>query len=259
MKIVYLGYDLLYPALEALYQEQCGVQTIFTFPTDNRYEFNREVIGFAEKHRIPWTAERITLTDIHTLINQGCDAIVSAGYIYRIPVDHTLPMVNIHPSLLPRGRGPWPMPVTILRNEAFSGVTIHKVESSFDTGDILLQEKFSVSPRENLETLMQKVYTRLPAMIRTLVSDFSHFYAHATPQGEGTYWPDPDDEGATVTPDMPGENIDRVLRAFYGYPCYLKREQDFREIVKGKFVTQLPEKEPAVSFRVDAGYIIVEQ
>jgi hypothetical protein len=29
--------------------------------------------------------------------------------------------------------------------------------------------------------------------------------------------------------------------------------------VKGKFVTQLPEKEPAVSFRVDAGYIIVEQ
>ena len=47
MKIGYAGFDLLYPCLEALEEAGCEVRRVFTFPTDNQYEFNRDVIAFA--------------------------------------------------------------------------------------------------------------------------------------------------------------------------------------------------------------------
>ena len=52
MKIAYAGFDLLYPCLEALEAAGCEVMRVFTYPTDNVYEFNRQVTGFAEARGI---------------------------------------------------------------------------------------------------------------------------------------------------------------------------------------------------------------
>ena len=65
-------------------------------------------------------------------------------------------MINIHPALLPIGRGAWPMAVTILKGLRESGVTIHKMTAELDAGDILLQEKIEVGPRETLQSLTEK-------------------------------------------------------------------------------------------------------
>ena len=55
-------------------------------------------------------------------------------------MDEKLPMVNIHPALPPKGRGAWPMPVTLLEGLRESGITIHKMTDGFDEGDILPQK-----------------------------------------------------------------------------------------------------------------------
>jgi methionyl-tRNA formyltransferase len=47
--------------------------------------------------------------------------------------------INVHPSLLPRYRGPSPVSAAILAGDTETGVTIQKIAQRFDTGDILAQ------------------------------------------------------------------------------------------------------------------------
>ncbi len=52
--------------------------------------------------------------------------------------------INIHPSLLPKYRGPIPTAWAIEKGEKEFGITIHMMDSGIDTGDILVQKKFSI-------------------------------------------------------------------------------------------------------------------
>jgi methionyl-tRNA formyltransferase len=63
---------------------------------------------------------------------------------------------NIHPSLLPRHRGVNPFFWMIKNQETEAGVTIHWVDENFDTGDILLQRKIKVEPRDSILSLSYK-------------------------------------------------------------------------------------------------------
>ncbi|MCP4112652.1 MAG: hypothetical protein GY749_45190 [Desulfobacteraceae bacterium] len=62
------------------------------------------------------------------------------GRIIDLPV---LKTINIHPSLLPRYRGPTPTNWIIINGEKHSGVTFHVIDEEFDMGDILFQQKIS--------------------------------------------------------------------------------------------------------------------
>lgn len=219
MKIAYAGFDLMAEAFRALARKN-EVIKLFTCDVDGVYETNTGVISIADGLGVPYTAERITRADIDALAAAGCELLISAGYYYRIPVDSRLPMLNIHPSLLPYGRGAWPMPLAILDRLSESGVTIHKTEESFDTGDILLQTRFDLADDETLESFMRKVNSRLPEMMDALTADFSALWENARPQGAGKYQTQPDPEDYILTARDTADYADRVLRAFYGFPCY---------------------------------------
>ena len=220
MKIAYIGIDLFFPALVALYEKGCEIAEIFTCQTDNVTEFNIDVVSFAKKHKIPYKTSRITVEDIARLRGKGCQAAVCGGYYYRIPVAEDFPIVNIHPSLLPMGRGPWPMPVSILRGDKKSGVTLHKIAEGFDTGDILIQREFTLSPDENLESFMEKASCIAAELMETLLENFDELWNGAKPQGEGEYLDEPSEECRTVSADMTVREADLILRAFYGYECF---------------------------------------
>lgn len=181
MKIAYLGIDLLEPVLDALLGEGCRVLKLFTCPVDNVTETNTAVIKTARERGIPHTLERIAPADLEWLAGQGCELLVCAGYYYRAPVTDAFPMVNFHPTPLPVGRGSWPMPWLILEGAEFGGVTAHKMAAEFDTGDILLQERFPLDGREDHQTYMKKVYAKIPAMVHTLVGGLSQVLAGASP------------------------------------------------------------------------------
>lgn len=219
MKIAYIGIDLLYPALPALADAGCKITEIFTCETDNATEFNLRVTAFARERGIPLTTRRMTGEDVRRLKAGGCKMAVCGGYYYRLPVDPDFPILNLHPALLPIGRGAWPMPLVLLRGMTETGITLHRVAQGFDEGDILLQEKVAVSPRDDLESLMEKLTAPLPAMMRTLASDFDSLLANARAQGEGEYWPCPREEDYPITPQTSRADADRILRAFYGYRC----------------------------------------
>ena len=161
MKIAYAGFDLLYPMLESLYSNGCEIVKIFTNKVDNVFEHNEKVMSFSKEHNIPITTDKITLEDLKELKAQGVDALFCAAYYHLIPILPDFKMINVHPSLLPFGRGSWPMPLCILSGAKESGVTFHKMAESFDSGDIILQKAFDIDENEDLHSFMEKAYNFL--------------------------------------------------------------------------------------------------
>lgn len=256
MKIAYLGIDLLGSVLDALLLEGCEVLELFTCPVDGVTESNAGVIRTAQERGVPYTLERIGVTDLEELAARGCEMLVCAGYYHRAPVTEAFPMVNFHPTLLPVGRGSWPMPKLILDRAQFGGVTAHKMAADFDTGDILVQERFRLDEREDHQTYMEKVYEKIPGMVHRLVTDLPGVLARAVPQGEGEYWPLPTWEDRTVGPDMDVAQADLILRAFYGYECIYRGKGRGIELIGGRVVPGDPTGKP---FPVRGGYVTADK
>jgi len=130
------------------------------------------IVKRAKKLNIPITF--ITKTELNYFINlykklqnAEVDFIILAGFLLRLPVimveKYLNRIINIHPSLLPKygGGGMYGDAVhkAVLKNkEIESGISIHFVNQNYDEGELILQEKCSVSANETLETLAAKIH-----------------------------------------------------------------------------------------------------
>jgi folate-dependent phosphoribosylglycinamide formyltransferase PurN len=87
----------------------------------------------------------------------GFDLIVMAAFtrILKRPLIQAprLGCVNVHPSLLPRYRGPSPYYWVLANREATSGITVHSVDEGIDTGNVILQRALALRPGETERTL----------------------------------------------------------------------------------------------------------
>lgn len=225
MKLAYVGIDLLVSALEELLVQGADILKVFTCKTDERTESTEKIRSLCLENRIPWTEQPIRYSDLTALQQSGCDALICGAYNHRLPILPGFPMLNLHPTLLPWGRGFWPMPYVLLENHSEGGITLHKMEETFDTGDILLQERFALSPDETLESYMQKAREKTRGMMRRLLSEFRTLYENAVPQGEGCFLAPPPETLYTVNAQMTVLQADRILRAFYGYDCIYENKQ----------------------------------
>lgn len=214
-KVAFLGFDFFYSCLEALDDTEYQIKWLFITPRDETYEFNTKVIAKAKEYEADIIEERISRSHIEWLKKEGCDLIISAAYPHKIPVIENSPyMINIHPALLPNGRGPWPMPHAILKNLKEYGVTIHKVSEKLDEGDILLQESFPVSDEEDLETLSCKCQMKAKDLLMKVLSDFDYYWMSAKPQGKGEYWSMPTDKDRLLDWGLSVTEIKKISRAF---------------------------------------------
>ena len=215
-KIAFLGYDFFYSSIESLAKSGIKIGAIYTWQDcDNIYNFNEKVIKLANEVGAELKFDRITEKDIEELSKENYDLIISAAYPYKIPVVSSMPpCINVHPSLLPNGKGPWPLPLIILKDLNVSGVTIHKINEEFDSGDILIQESFKVDENENLETLSCKVQICANKLLLKLVNDFSHYWDNSKPQSKGEYWRMPTFDDRQLDWNKSVKEIDRISRAF---------------------------------------------
>lgn len=68
-----------------------------------------------------------------------------------------VPVLNVHPSLLPEFRGLNAQRRAIDSGATVTGATVHRVDAGMDTGDILLQESLSIEPGESAEALAARL------------------------------------------------------------------------------------------------------
>ena len=130
------------------------------------------IVKRAKKLNIPVTF--ITKTELNnfdglhkTLQNTKVDFIILAGFLLKLPTimvwEYQNRILNIHPSLLPKygGKGMYGDNVhkAVLENkEIESGISIHFVNQNYDKGELILQEKCSISENETLDTLAAKIH-----------------------------------------------------------------------------------------------------
>lgn len=96
---------------------------------------------------------------IDELKNIDCDVAVTASYgkFLSAKVLELFPVVNVHPSLLPKYRGGTPIQSALLAGDVETGVTIMKTDVGMDDGDIYAQQKVPILPEDDYVSLHDKL------------------------------------------------------------------------------------------------------
>jgi methionyl-tRNA formyltransferase len=121
--------------------------------------------------------------------------------------------LNIHPSLLPRHRGPEPIYWTIANGDAEAGITVHLTVPRIDAGPILAQRRTKVADNETAGTLSKKLVAEGLGALDETLARLREGKAEATPVDPklGSY--EPPVRQAELDWDQPFQRIDRLVRA----------------------------------------------
>ena len=102
------------------------------------------------------------------------DLIILAGYmrILKNPAAFPCPIINVHPSLLPKYKGLNVVERAMEAGETVTGCTVHYVNEELDAGQIIMQGEVPILPDDDVESLtkaiQRKEYAILPAAIDSL-------------------------------------------------------------------------------------------
>jgi methionyl-tRNA formyltransferase len=64
--------------------------------------------------------------------------------------------LNVHPSLLPRWRGPAPVERAIMAGDRETGVTVHRTTAELDAGPIAAQRRFPIGPEDDAAVVFER-------------------------------------------------------------------------------------------------------
>jgi len=91
-------------------------------------------------------------------------------------------IINVHPALLPKFRGPNPWLWVYLEMEPESGVTIHYIDKGEDTGDILLQETFQIPLGMPLSDMQKTAINMGTRLMNMAIDQIANGTTHILPQ-----------------------------------------------------------------------------
>ncbi len=84
-------------------------------------------------------------------------SICAFGQLIKEPLLSELPMLNVHPSLLPRWRGAAPVERAIMAGDAETGVCVMRLVAGLDSGPVALREKTAIDPDEDFGSLSARL------------------------------------------------------------------------------------------------------
>lgn len=153
--------------LRALLQSSYQVLAVYTQPDKPAGRGRPVVFPPVKKLALEWQIPVVqpeTLKSIEVvdkLVSFQPDLIVVAAYGAMLPREVlSLPKfgcLNVHPSLLPRHRGPSPVAYTILCGDELAGITIMLMDAGMDTGPILAEKKAGISFMDTTGSLSAKL------------------------------------------------------------------------------------------------------
>jgi methionyl-tRNA formyltransferase len=79
------------------------------------------------------------------------------GQLIRGPLLSEFPMLNVHPSLLPRWRGAAPIERAMMAGDATTGVCVMRLTEGLDSGPTALCEETAIGPDEDFESLAARL------------------------------------------------------------------------------------------------------
>lgn len=215
MKCVYFGYDVFSSVLDDLVANGVQITRLYTLEQDDDWNKSDVVTSIAEKNGIEVHKGKPDKSElIEHCIAEGIDYGIVAATPYILPVDPRLKLLNFHPSYLPEGRGPWPIPAFLNGHEKAFGVAVHEVTEKVDHGPILLRKRLSVDENDCYETLVAKVQIGFSALLKEFLENPKSVWGDRQPQQSGTDIPFSTDEEQTIGVDDDVATARRKLRSF---------------------------------------------
>ena len=115
------------------------------------------------------------MPEVSDLKNLGPDVIIVASYGRIIPNEIiSLPeygSLNLHPSFLPKYRGPSPVHTAIKNGDHITGVSIIVLSEELDAGPIVEQESHAIEEEDNLKILTENLFAKGSKIIQKLLDN----------------------------------------------------------------------------------------
>ena len=162
--------------------------------------------------------------------------------------------VNVHPSLLPKYRGPNPYIHVILNQEKESGVTFHLMDVNYDTGAILHQAKIPVQKNDTGMSLKLRCCDLAQQEVKVLLKNFRRRIANPKSQIEtaATYQHQLQLSECILNFEKESASqIARRIRALSPWTkTYIPYQNQFMEFENYKVYSKLSDKKPAQIIRI---------
>lgn len=203
----------------------CGVFTR-KLPGHFPYYDEEELWYISEQNNIPtFTGVNVNSDEAKSFLSQqDLDYIIVASFDQIIKkATRDIPkvkIINYHPSLLPKYRGPNPISWVLINGETETGLSIHELTAKIDAGRVIYQHALAISEEDNLGSLYQKLSNLAAQMSVQLVEDITTTgLPHGTAQNEVemTYYP----KSLTYMNLQPDEGVQQTYnryRAFMPFP-----------------------------------------
>lgn len=229
-KIIFFGTeDFSLAALAGLIEADYDIAAVVTKPDSKRGRGQQRMTPavkiLATQHNIPvWQPEKLKdiESDIRTLAPVA-GILVSFGKIIPQSIINlfTPGIINVHPSLLPKYRGPSPIESTIMNGDDKTGVSIMQLSGAMDAGPIYDAREY---PLKGTETR--------PRLYQTLATEGTTLLIESLPRIlDGTLIPQPQNENdasycqllqkedALLDPtSLTAAKAERHVRAYAGFP-----------------------------------------
>ena len=247
MKVILIGKGKL-----LAHMIECAIEANVEIAGVMRYERNTLSPLKLFFHDLFKTSHDLTLIKQHKLPEIKCQSVNSDDfreYLLKSNVDimlvgtwrekihkETFSMpkigtVNIHPSLLPRYRGPNPYSQVIIRGEKKSGVTLHLMDENLDTGAILLQKEVDVLSNDTGKELRERTLTTAKSLITEFLERIQEEIIIPIQQNESraSYFGHLNEELKMLNFETKtAEELSAIVRAFHPWlPCYITVGNEF--------------------------------
>lgn len=128
--------------------------------------------------------------------------------------------INLHPSLLPRYRGPSPVAWAILNGDKQTGNTVVKMNEKMDAGDIVLQKKAPIREDDTAGELLERLSYEGAELVLKAIEIIDSKAENIVPQNEktATYAPKLTRDMGMIDWRDDAESIARKVRAMQPWP-----------------------------------------
>ena len=219
------------PVLSALLDADYGVVGVYTQP-DRRSGRGRPVVfseikSFALEQGLPVFQPASLKGDEKAreeLASLSPDLIVVAAYGLFLPAETLglprLGCLNVHPSLLPRHRGPSPVAEAILNGDAVTGVTVMLIDEGMDSGPVVVQHETPIWPKETADQLTTRLFRMGAGLLVEVLPRWERGEVQARPQDntQATITRRLNKEDGEIDWSRPAAYIDRQVRAYHPWP-----------------------------------------
>jgi methionyl-tRNA formyltransferase len=202
-------------------------EAIITKPRPAHHKSSMPVLDWAISHNISvfTPIDKAELSDVFrtTSFKSGLGIVVDYGIIIAKSVidSFELGIINSHFSLLPQWRGADPITFAILSGQETTGVSLMLIDESLDTGNLLAQEKLTISERDIAPDLTKRLISLSNQLLMETIPRYLAGDVKPSPQDtdiEPTYSRQLTKSDGQVDWCKPAEIIEREVRAYLGWP-----------------------------------------